>query len=462
MRSPFSTAVVGLFIALTGACGSTSAKPDAGTGGGSGGRGGTEAGPSFDGSMGTGGVAPGTGGIATGTGGAATGTGGVAEGTGGGGTGGAGGTSPGTGGGGAIAGTGGRATTGGAGGGASGGGGAAGSSGAGGAVPDPAKTTVVLFLVDGVMYEAVQTAIAAGAPNLGFVLANGVRVVTSHSTSPAAAIQLPTGAPGGTMPWARATSGNVSVHTGCHLFESNQMDDIFLAARAAGIKSVFSGGDANYAIFTTADYHYGTMMNDDVTVQRAIDHLRNDRVRLLRVHLQRVRDSWTGPANKTNASSAYIRQLIVVDGLLGRLIQALKDVGVWESTYLVLAADHGMGQAAGSTHPASTPSSWDPFMMFYGPGLKRGTTIPYAELPDIAVTTIRFFGLPPLRGHLDPAVNIPVKGPTGTVLTNLFVGAPADVAHPRYIEKCLNMGTACTSSGDDFAPYRQTMLNLIR
>lgn len=321
---------------------------------------------------------------------------------------------------------------------------------------------MVLFLVDGVMYEAVQTAVANGATNFGFVLANGVRVVTSHSTSPAAVIQLPAGSPGGTQPWARATSGNVAVHTGCHLFESRQMDDIFLAARAGGIKSVFSGGDANYAVFTTADFHYGTMMDDDVTVQRAIDHLRNDGVRLLRLHLQRVRDSWRGPADKTNPASLYIRHLLEVDTLLGSLIQALKTAGVWENTYLVVAADHGMGQASGSTHPAATPSSWNPFMAFYGPGLKRGATIPYAELPDIAVTTVRFLGLPPLRGHLDPLVSIPVKGATGTVLTNLFAGAPADVIHPRYVEKCLAMGTACTSAGDDFAPYRQTMLNLIR
>jgi len=121
-----------------------------------------------------------------------------------------------------------------------------------------------------------------------------------------------------------------------------------------------------------------------------------------------------------------------------------------------------MGQMASSTHPASTLSSWNPFMAFYGPGLKRGTTIPYAELPDIAVTTVRFLGLPPLRGHLDPAVTLPVAGATGTVLTNLFEGEPDEIAHPRIIERCLAMGTVCTSDADDFGPYRETMLSLLR
>jgi len=325
-----------------------------------------------------------------------------------------------------------------------------------------ASPTVVLFLVDGMTPAALDTAVSAGANHFAFVLDNGVRVVTAHSTSPAAVIQLPDGSPGGTQPWGHATSGNVAVHTGCHLFESSQMDDIFLAAREAGIRSVFSGGDANYAVFTTADFHYGTMMDDATTVDHAITHLQKDGAHLLRIHLQRVRDSWTGPQSATDPGSPYVAHLLEVDGLLGRLIDALGAAGVWDNTYLVVAADHGMGQATSSSHPASTPSSWDPFMAFYGPGLKRGATIPYAELPDVAVTAAHFLGVRPLRGHIDPAVTLAVKGTTGTVLTNLFQGQPDSLDHPRYVERCLEMGSTCTSSGDDFGPYRQTMLSLIR
>ena len=324
------------------------------------------------------------------------------------------------------------------------------------------KTTVVLFLIDGLQDRAVKTAIAAGAKNLADLLAHGVRVENARSPSPAAVIQLPAGSPGGIEPWGHATAGNVAVHTGCHVYESRQMDDIFLAARAAGIKSVFSGGDDNYAVFTTPDFHYGMRMDDATAVAHAIDHLEKDGVRLLRLHLQRVRDFWTGPGDVDNPASAYIRHVVEVDALLGQLIAALEAAGVWPRTYLVVSADHGMGQASASAHPPVTPSSWQPFMAFRGPDLKQGATIPYAELPDIAVTTMRFFGLPPLKGHLDPQIPAAVRGPSGTVLENLFVGAPADLAHPRLIEKCLAMGPACTSSGDDFAPYRATMLELLQ
>lgn len=322
-----------------------------------------------------------------------------------------------------------------------------------------ARTTVAIFMIDGLMADAAKTAAAHGATNLQFVIENGVTVQTSHSTSPTPRIELP----GGTRPWGSATSGNVSAHTGTHLFEapSAGMDDIFKATQAAGIRSVYSGGDANYAIFKSATFNYGAKLEDAVVVQRALDHLKNDGVRLLRLHLQRVRDHWKGTADRTNPNSAYLQKIVSADALLGQLISALKDSGAWEHTYLIVAADHGMASAGGGTHPATAAASWNPFMAFYGPDLKKGETIPYAELPDIAVTTMRFFRLPPLQGHTSSAVNLVKKGATGTMLTNLFLGAPSELSHPRYIEHYLKLGTFA-SDGDTFAPYRTAMLDLVR
>jgi hypothetical protein len=335
-------------------------------------------------------------------------------------------------------------------------GGAGGAPGDGGAVAG--KTTVVLFLIDGLMADAARTAAANGAANIKFVIDNGVTVQTAHSTSPAARLTLPDNS----LPWGNATSGNVAVHTGTHLFEapSDGMDDIFKAARAAGIKSVFAGGDANYMAFKSADFNYADQLADDVVVQRAIDHVKNDGVRLLRLHLQRIRDDWMGPADKTNPASAYLRHIIASDAQLGRLIQTLKDTGLWSTTYLVVSADHGMGTTSASAHIPAQATSWDPFMAFYGPDIKKGATIPYAELPDIAVTTMRFFNLPALKGHTGN-VMLAQKGPTGTVLTNLFVGAPDDIPHPRYVEQYLKMNTF-PSSADNYAPYRTAMMGIIK
>jgi hypothetical protein len=436
---------------LAGACGKD------GGGNGSGGAGGSGSGGSTGGrggSSASGGAGGGTTGGSGGSGGAQGGSGGSGGSAGSGGTQGGSGGSAGSGG--AQGGTGGSAGSGGAQGGA---GGAGGSGATDGPAPMPGSTTVVIFLIDGLQPDTARTAIAAGAMNLKFVVDNGVTVQTARSTSPAARTVLP---PSNSLPWGNATSGNIAVHTGTHVYEAGAqgLEDIFTAAKAAGIKSVFSGGDANYMAFTTADFHYAAGVSDGQVVMQAINHIKADKVRLLRLHLQRIRDDWMGPGDKTNASSAYLRHVVASDAFLGQLIQTLKDEGMWNSTYLIVTADHGMGTTSASSHPASTASSWDIFMAFYGPDLKKGAIIPYAELPDVAVTAARFLGLPPLKGHTGN-VTLAQKGPTGTVLTNLYQGAPETVDHPRYVDQYLKMGTFM-NGGDSYPAYRTGMLNLIK
>ena len=47
------------------------------------------------------------------------------------------------------------------------------------------------------------------------------------------------------------------------------------------------------------------------------------------------------------------------------------------------------------------------------------------------------------------------------MLTNLLAGAPPDLPHPRLLERCLQMGPACTSDADDYGVYRRAMLDLL-
>ena len=96
-------------------------------------------------------------------------------------------------------------------------------------------------------------------------------------------------------------------------------------------------------------------------------------------------------------------------------------------------------------------------MAFYGPGVKRGATIPYAEGPDVAVMTNYFLGQPPLRGHLDPKVPANLGRVSGVFLENILEGGPADVKHPRYIERYLKSGRP----GDAYVDYRAAMIKLM-
>jgi len=320
-----------------------------------------------------------------------------------------------------------------------------------------ANAVVIQFMIDGIDANAVQTAVASGATTLGTLLKEGVTADTYYCTSPAPRLQLPDGS----LPWGGSTSSNVAMHTGTHLFESPDIDDIFLSARRAGIASVFAGGSQNYAIFKNATHLYfgGRELTDSIVVDRGLQHLKNDRARLLRLHLQHIRDAWRGPADTTNPKSEYIQYFVnTVDPLLAKLIAGLKQAGVWERTYIILGSDHGMGQTSESGHPQSVLSSWRTFMAFYGPGVKRGARIPYAEGPDVAIMTNYFLGLPPLRGHLDTKVPERLRGVTGVFLANVLEGGPSEVAHPRLIERYLQSDMP---RGNAYTDYRAAMIKLL-
>lgn len=319
-----------------------------------------------------------------------------------------------------------------------------------------AQTNVLIFIVDGLQNDAAKVGAENGANNLNFFIENGVTVEEAYCSSPSPYLRLPDGS----LPWGTTSPPNVAIHTGTHVFESRQMDDIFLSARRGGIKSVFAGGAENYKEFNTADfYYYSNKSPDSVLVQFALDHFKNDSVRLIRLHIQRIRNYWTGPEDKIKPGSKYQNYLLHVDYLLGKFIKNYKEAGVWDSTYVVVSADHGMGLTEKSNHPASVSSSWSVFMNFYGPGIKKDKTIPYAETPDIAIMVNQFFKLPPLKGHTDRDVKIKHKGTTGTFLTNIFEGNPDEIEHPKFIKRYLE--SVNWEPSDEYAEYRVAMLDYI-
>lgn len=322
--------------------------------------------------------------------------------------------------------------------------------------PAVANAVVVQFMVDGIDAVTVNTAVANGAATVGMLLKEGVTADAFYSTSTALRLELPDGL----KPWENAASPNVAFHTGTHIFESRNIDDIFLSAKRAGIVSVFAGGSNTYAVFNTATYSYATNdLTDDKVVDRVLEHLEKDKARLLRLHLQNIRANWRGPDVTTDPKSEYVQYFIkAVDVQLARLIDGLKRAGVWDRTYIIFGSDHGMGKSTQSGHPPSEDRSWKAFAAFYGPGIKRGARIPYAEGPDVAVLTNHLLGLPQLQGHLDPKVPKNIGGVTGVLLANVFEGGPADVKHPRYIERYLKSNLP---RGDQFVDYRSAMIKFM-
>jgi len=315
--------------------------------------------------------------------------------------------------------------------------------------------TVVMFMIDGLQKQPAQVAAANGAANLRFFIDNGVWVNEAYCNNPFFYVQLPDGS----QPWGTATPPNILMHTGTHIAESRNMDDIFLSATRSGIRSVFAGGAGNYNIFTNATYlHFSGSASDAQVVDWGIQHLTQDGARLIRLHPQRIRDAWTGPTASTNPSSAYQAAIRNADNQLGRLVTQLKNMGLWENTYFILGADHGMQPTSASGHPANYRSSWEPFMLFYGPGVKKGATIPYAETSDIALMAAHFLGIERPRGH-DASVNVNPRGPTATFLSNIFEGQPESLSHPQYVRRYLVARNFAPP--DNWTDYRSYMLSVL-
>ncbi len=318
------------------------------------------------------------------------------------------------------------------------------------------ETNVLVFIIDGLQSDAAKVAASNGAKNLKFLIENGVCVEEAYCTSPAPRMYLPDGS----LPWGATSSPNVAIHTGTHVFESRQMDDIFLSAKQANIKSVYAGGSDSYKEFNTADFCYYGELTDSVVVQYGINHCKNDGVRLIRLHLQRIRDSWAGPSSKINPDSKYQEHILSVDALLGKLIQTFKNKGFWDRTFIITAGDHGMGVSTKSDHPPSVASSWSIFMNFYGPSIKKGISIPYAETPDIAIMINYFLGIRPLQGHTDPVVTIEPKGTTGTFLKNILEENSIKIKHPKLIRRYLEDKN--WKPLDNYEEYRQAMQSYIK
>lgn len=75
----------------------------------------------------------------------------------------------------------------------------------------------------------------------------------------------------------------------------------------------------------------------------------------------RRREPWRWPASEEVVATAYARHLLqvaYVDTMLGRLTERLRRAGLWESTLLVVTADHGVSFNPGDFRRALSPTNY--------------------------------------------------------------------------------------------------------
>ena len=87
----------------------------------------------------------------------------------------------------------------------------------------------------------------------------------------------------------------------------------------------------------------------------------------------------------------YYLSLSEVDGYIGRVIQALKDAGIYDQTIIIVTADHG---GIGQGHGGKTLREMEHPFIIAGPGIKSGNIITEPMMQyDTAATIAYIFGL---------------------------------------------------------------------
>jgi arylsulfatase A-like enzyme len=181
---------------------------------------------------------------------------------------------------------------------------------------------------------------------------------------------------------------------------------LFELAKHAGYTTAMAAGKSkfiNLAVPGSLDWQYipdtSTSQDADVIVH-ALDILENHRPRVMFVHLPSVDN--VGHASGW-ASEQQMRAIAYADGCIGRLLEALEEMKLRDSTMIIVTSDHG---GAGLTHGPDDPRSRHIPWIVAGPGIRRGLDLTqYGQLTvdteDTFCTACYVLGIHPTKLPLD-------------------------------------------------------------
>jgi len=181
-------------------------------------------------------------------------------------------------------------------------------------------------------------------------------------------------------------------------------------------------------------YSYQHEGPDDESVRWALELMRMGRPRFMRVHLQNPGSAgFECMATEKDVDwrfdiwakdSPYRIATERADSLLKVFLDGLNTLGVLEKTVIIVVGDHG--QDDGGWHPLQSPDGAITTMVLWGPGVKSGMKVPYAEHTDIVPTICALMGVKP------PAMS------QGRVIAEALAGFNGTVEPRAYRMKELN------------------------
>jgi len=187
---------------------------------------------------------------------------------------------------------------------------------------------------------------------------------------------------------------------------------VFIKKETGYIQQCFPASEgtafvANASAYTTLSlgytYSYQQEGPDDESVRWALELMRTGRPRFMRVHLQNPGSA--GFECMTTAKdvdwqfdiwpkdSPYRIATERADSLLRVFLDGLNTLGVLEKTVIIVVGDHGQDDAG--WHPLQSPDGAITTLVLWGPGVKSGMIVPYAEHTDIVPTICALMGVKP-------------------------------------------------------------------
>ncbi|MCE5231453.1 sulfatase-like hydrolase/transferase [bacterium] len=278
--------------------------------------------------------------------------------------------------------------------------------------PADAPKHAIILLIDGLHMDSLQKADMPAMKKLadeGALIKRVSLIAPDHPhQGPYARVHTTA------IPNVSLLAGNFFIPEGCHLAQDSFYSE---GLTAHGVNEYsYQSINKNFCI---------SYMNPNVKDGQLLDWAaraqREDNILFMLLHLQNVGEAGircshrgTGQPwdrNIWGEGSPYIDQLHVTDAAIGKFVDDLKKAGTWDSTLLIISADHG--QSIHGFHPAVSPDAWRTLAIVVGPGVKKGFTVEQADQIDLVPTMCSIMGVP-----------APNAGPgCGLVLNEIKTGA---------------------------------------
>ena len=255
---------------------------------------------------------------------------------------------------------------------------------------------VIIFTFDGIRVDGLAQ---AKTPNIDSLIASGSASYATRDVMPSITMPNYTSHMCGAGPEVHGVVNNdwkLENHSlpAIETDEDGYFPSVFKVLQEAGVKTAYYWNWPPLIYPINQKWLSDKLMAEDeeynVLCDRAMEYISANRGDRMFVFLYNLHTDHIGHMHNW-MSPEYIQSIEEGDEQVGRVIEFLKNEGLFEDSHLMFITDHGgIGNGHGGTTPEEMTVPW----VISGPGIKKGFTI---EEPNNTVNTastvLRLFGL---------------------------------------------------------------------